>query len=85
VTDDPPFFRHDIFPESELPDFREIQTNGNTLSQTWTLQPSQFLKAHKCESESQYKKLQMAKGKVMQHAHMGFRDSVKSERAFSEI
>ena len=79
------FRKEDVLPEKELPDDGEIIARGRLLANNWAVQTCEFLKAHNCASEREYKVRQMELGKVMQHAHMGFRDVGKSERAFSEI
>ena len=79
------FSKKDLLPEHELPDVKEIISHGRLLANDWRVQSCEFLKAHHCGSEREYKIRQMERGKVMQHAHMGFRDVGKSERAFSEI
>lgn len=79
------FRKEQYLPENELPDWQTIRSQGRALSGTWSVQSCEFLKAHQCSSEAAYKRQQIKAGKVMQHAHMGFRDHLKSERAFYEI
>jgi methylmalonyl-CoA mutase cobalamin-binding subunit len=79
------FRRKDVLPEPELPDFSEITSQARKMAKTWTLQQCEFLKANQCSSEADYKRSMMSQGRVMQHAHMGFRSKEKSLRAFAEI
>ena len=85
MTDEPNFRRKDILPETELPDYSEIAARAREMAKTWTLQSCDFLKANQCSSEAEYKRNMMIRGRVMQHAHMGFRSREKSMRAFAEI
>ncbi|NKB76654.1 MAG: hypothetical protein GKR96_06290 [Gammaproteobacteria bacterium] len=77
--------RDQVFPEPEIPDFRDVLNVGSQMGQTWGIGHSEFLAQHQCASESEYKQRMAAQGTVMKHAHMGFRDKAKSKRAFAEI
>ncbi len=83
MTDE--IIRSEIFPEPELPSSAEIISQGKVLAKTWGVGHSEFLNAHDCTSESEFKCRAMKASRVMQHAHMGFRDYQKSLGAFSEI
>jgi methylmalonyl-CoA mutase cobalamin-binding subunit len=77
--------RQNIFPEPELPASSEILSKGRELARSWTIGPSAFLTANQCACESEYKRKAIASRRIMQHAHVGFRDKAKSLRALSEI
>ena len=77
--------RKQILPEPALPDAREILERGRTLARDWRVGPSPFLKAAGVGSEAAYKRARAAQGRIMQHAQIGFRDPVKSKRAYAEI
>ena len=77
--------RKEIFPETYLPAAEEVIDSGRALARDWGVGACEFLVAQNCASESVYKKRCMARGKIMQHAHMGFRDPKKSLRAYAEI
>lgn len=74
-----------IFPEQELPCSKDIIAQGHKLAKIWKVGHSEFLTANNCSSESEYKRRRMNSSKLMQHAHVGFRDKSKSFRAVSEI
>ena len=74
-----------IFPEAELPDAAEILSTGRRQAPDWPVVQGSFLRQHQCACEADYKRHQMRHGRVMQHAHMGFRDQDKSIRAFAQI
>ena len=77
--------RGSVIREPEIPDFREVMDAGKKLASEWYVTPNQFLNYHNVSCESEYKKIVMKSGRVMQHAHMGFRDKQKSIRALTEI
>jgi methylmalonyl-CoA mutase cobalamin-binding subunit len=77
--------RQNIFPEPELPSSADILSEGRKLARSWTIGPSAFLVTNQCACESEYKRKAMASRRIMQHAHVGFRDKAKSLRALSEI
>jgi len=77
--------RAKIFPEPELPDARGLALKGHSMARDWQVKSGFFLKECGHESEAGYKRAMMAKGRIMQHAHMGFRDFATSCRAWIEI
>ena len=77
--------RSSVIGESEIPDFREVLDAGKKLAKEWYVTPNQFLNYHNVTCESEYKRKVIHSGRVMQHAHMGFRDKQKSIRALTEI
>lgn len=81
----PPLDRNAVIPEPELPPGAELLAAGRALAKTWTVGPSAFLADVGESSEAAYKRSQMAKGRVMRHAQIGYRDPEKSRRAYAEI
>jgi methylmalonyl-CoA mutase cobalamin-binding subunit len=81
----PPLDRSLVIPELELPPGAELLADGRALAKTWTVGPSVFLAEVGEASEAAYKRSQMAKGRIMRHAQIGYRDPEKSRRAYAEI
>ena len=77
--------RKDILPEPELPKGSEVLAEGALLARDWRVEGSAFLDYYRVPDEMTYKRQCMRDGRIMQHAHMGFRDRVKSQRAFARI
>ena len=77
--------RQQVFPETHLPDGKEVLDQGRALVADWQLGPSAFLSYYQVESEAAYKRQSVEAGRIGQHAHMGFRDKHKSQRAFYDI
>lgn len=67
------------------PHGRDLLNEGRALAKDWRLGPSAFLRAEGVRSEYDFKLAAMARGQVMQHAQIGFRDPVKSRQAYAEI
>ena len=74
-----------LLPEPDLPSGADLLAEGRALTRDWRLGPSAFLRHVGAASEYGFKLAQMAKGRVMQHAQIGFRDPGKSRRAYGEI
>ncbi len=81
----PPLERSAVIPEAELTPGAELVAAGRALAKTWTVGPSAFLAEVGEASEAAYKRRQMAAGRVMRHAQIGYRDPEKSRRAYAEI
>ncbi len=77
--------RRSIIPEPELTPGPELLVAGRKLAKSWTVGPSAFLAEVGEPSEAAYKRSQMAAGRVMRHAQIGYRDPEKSRRAFAEV
>jgi methylmalonyl-CoA mutase cobalamin-binding subunit len=77
--------RAQVIPEPSLPDGREVLAEGAALAKNWRVGQSAFLDYYRVPDEASYKRQCMNEGRIMQHAHMGFRDRAKSERAFASI
>lgn len=74
-----------IFDGTPRPHGRELLNEGRALAKDWRLGPSAFLRAEGFRSEYDFKLAAMARGQVMQHAQIGFRDPLKSRQAYAEI
>lgn len=77
--------RDQVIPESELPPGKEVLEQGRALARDWSVGSSAFLDYYQVSCEAEYKRRCADNGRIMQHAHMGFRDKQKSVRAFREI
>ena len=77
--------RSQVFPESELPDGRELALEGRALSSLWSVGKGAFQTETGFANEISYKKTQMSKGRVMQHAHLGYRSLSRTTEAISQI
>ena len=64
---------------AELTDIRlrsgtELLREGKDLQRSWRLGTSRFMREHDVSSEAEWKRRAIADRRVMQHAHIGFRD-----------
>ncbi|MEX1236475.1 MAG: cobalamin-dependent protein [Roseovarius sp.] len=64
---------------------RELLAEGRSMAATWRLGRSAFLDAEGVASEADYKRRAMADGRMMQHAHIGFRSIDRTVDAMSEL
>ena len=80
-----PLERNAVIPEPELTPGAELLAAGRALAKTWTVGPSAFLAEVGEASEAAYKRSQVAQGRIMRHAQIGYRDPEKSRRAYAEI
>ncbi len=80
-----PLDRNAVIPEAALTPGAELLAAGRALAKTWTVGPSAFLAEVGEASEAAYKRRQVAKGRIMRHAQIGYRDPEKSRRAYAEI
>ena len=77
--------RKQLLPEPELPDLAELVSEGRRLGRTASIGRSAFQDHYGVASESDYKRLRIAEGRVMLHAQIGFRDPDKTRRSWAEI
>ncbi len=77
--------RKTILPETQLPDADETIQAGRALARDWNVGSCSFLTEFDVRCEAEFKRAQMARGEIMQHAQVGFRDPEKSRRAWAEI
>ncbi len=64
---------------------RELVEAGWALARNWTVGPCAFLAEFRVPCEAEHKRAEMARGRVMQHAQVGFRDPAKSREAYARI
>ena len=64
---------------------RDLLAEGRALSRDWRLGASRFQRESGFASEAAYKRAAMAEGRVMQHAHIGFRNVERTIGAMAEI
>ena len=79
------FSRHEIFPESHLPDARELLAEGSALARSVNVGDCPFLSEKKVASESEYEWRTANRSEVMVHSQIGYRDPAKTRRAYREI
>ncbi|OQY84794.1 MAG: hypothetical protein B6D41_15105, partial [Chloroflexi bacterium UTCFX4] len=79
------FERAQIFPEKNLPDANELIAEGKKLAHSVRVKANPFLETHNVACESEYKRAMMARGAVMFHSQIGYRQFSKSQRAYAEI
>ena len=77
--------RSEILPESDLPDAKELMGEGRGLARQVNVGSSPFLAEHNVVCEADYKRRKLAKGEVMLHAQIGYRDLEKTRRAYCGI
>ena len=77
--------REDIFPEKELPDVGELVAQGQLMAKSVTVGSCPFLSHYGVSSESDYKQQQVDNGRIMLHAQIGFRNPVRSQKAYARI
>ncbi|MFX1538454.1 MAG: hypothetical protein ACFFDI_30040, partial [Promethearchaeota archaeon] len=74
-----------ILTEKGLPDVEELLKQGRDLSQDICVGSCPFLLKYNVRSEIEFKQKQIAKGKIMLHAQIGYRSLTKTKRAFTQI
>ncbi len=79
------FERAQTLPEKNLPDANELIAEGKKLAQSVRVKANPFLETHRVACESDYKRARMARGEVMFHSQIGYRQFSKSQRAYAEI
>lgn len=64
---------------------RDLLEDGAALARDWRLGTNAFLKAEGVTSEAAYKRREAANGRIMQHAHIGFRDIDRTVAAMAKL
>jgi methylmalonyl-CoA mutase cobalamin-binding subunit len=77
--------RQSILSEQDLPKGKELVAEGRRLAKAIDVGSCPFLTTYDVDSESVYKRRQMADGALMFHAQFGYRSFDKSRRAYAEI
>ena len=63
----------------------DLLADGRSLARDWRLGPCPFLSEHGVASEAEYKRRMATAGRVMQHAHIGFRNVDRTIWAIGEV
>ena len=63
----------------------ELLAEGRAMARTWRLGRSAFMAAHGVTSEAEFKRRAMAEGRMMQHAHIGFRSIERTAAAMGDL
>lgn len=64
---------------------RDLLAEGCAMARDWRLGSCRFLEAEGVASEAGYKRRAMAEGRIMQHAHIGFRSVERTVAAMAEL
>ncbi|MEZ5798538.1 MAG: cobalamin-dependent protein [Paracoccaceae bacterium] len=63
----------------------DLLAAGRALARDWRLGPCPFLREERVASEAEYKRRTAAQGRIMQHAHIGFRNVDRTIWAMAEV
>jgi methylmalonyl-CoA mutase cobalamin-binding subunit len=63
----------------------ELLAEGRAMACDWAMGTNAFLKDENVASEAAYKRREAAKGRIMQHAHIGFRNIDRTVGAMGEL
>lgn len=74
----------DLVPERMKPG-ADLIAEGKALSRDWRVGGNVFLETNNVTSEAEYKRRKAAEGKIMQHAHIGFRSVERTVDAIGEV
>ncbi len=74
-----------ILTDPALAPGRELLAEGRGMARDWQLGRSLFLDSEGVASEADYKRRAMAEGRMMQHAHIGFRSIDRTVSAMGEL
>ena len=76
--------RVDLVPPTLRP-AADLIAEGRALAREWRLGSNLFLREAGVATEAEYKRRKAAAGRVMQHAHIGFRSVERTCAAMSEV
>jgi len=71
--------------EPSLPPGRELLAEGRAMAADWPLGSCLFLETEGITSEAEYKRRVAAEGRIMQHAHIGFRSVTRTTEAMARL
>ncbi len=77
--------RDEIFPETKLPEFDDIVGVAKELADNIIIGECPFLVENEVKSEFEYKRQKIHRKELMFHAQIGYRDFIKTRRAYKEI
>jgi methylmalonyl-CoA mutase cobalamin-binding domain/chain len=63
----------------------DLIAEGRALARDWRVGPNRFLRTAEVGSEAEYKRRCVAAGRIMQHAHIGFRSVARTREAITEV
>ncbi|MEB8386008.1 cobalamin-dependent protein [Rhodobacteraceae bacterium KMM 6894] len=63
----------------------ELLAEGRAMARDWQMGTNAFLKGENVVSEAAYKRREAAKGRIMQHAHIGFRNIDRTVSAMADL
>ncbi len=69
----------------EMPPGHELLAEGRALARAWRLGESRFMQARQVASEAEWKRRCAAEGRIMQHAHIGFRNLERTLGAMRDL
>ncbi|MDF2995536.1 MAG: hypothetical protein K0R27_1173 [Xanthobacteraceae bacterium] len=64
---------------------RELLAEGRALARDWQVGRNAFIDARGVACEADYKRMVAAEGRIMQHAHIGFRSVERTVAAIAEV
>ena len=65
--------KENILPERDLPYGKDLLAEGRKLQSTWSYRPNLFHRENHVTNEIEYKLNAIKNGRIMQHAHLGYR------------
>jgi len=71
--------------EPRLLPWAQLRTQGRAMARDWQLGTSAFMRATGAACEAEWKRQQIVQGKLMQHAHIGFRDVNRTIEAIKQV
>ena len=71
--------------DPRLPPGADLLQAGRAMARDWTVGPCPFLTEHGLASETEWKRRITASGRIMQHAHIGFRNVDRTISAIAEV
>ncbi len=74
----------DLVPERMKPG-ADLVAEGRQLARDWRVGKNAFLSENNVACEAEYKRRKVAEGRMMQHAHIGFRSVERTVEAISEV
>ncbi|WP_166415657.1 cobalamin-dependent protein [Cochlodiniinecator piscidefendens] len=77
--------RDEIFPEKDLPTGHDLLVDGAFAASDWVVGQGAFQRAYSVQNEIDYKTAMMSEGRVMQHAHLGYRSLERTLDAIKSI
>ncbi|MCK0196215.1 cobalamin-dependent protein [Ancylobacter sp. 6x-1] len=77
--------RRDQLVPPQLRPGRDLLADGTALARDWQVGRNVFLDAQNVASEADYKRREAAAGRIMQHAHIGFRSVERTIGAIAEL